>query len=450
MEPLALRGLPAALPTARGGSGWIAWYGLLVLIVATVFGAIDRQILVLLAEPMRHSLALSDTKLGLLQGVGITLFAGVAAVPLGWLADRYGRRLLLAACVLVWAGATAACGLAQDFPALFLAAAGLGIGEAGLAPIVYGLIPEIVPERRRVLANGIYALAAILGAGLGIGLSGTLVQSLDSIRPLLPASLSGLESWRLAFLAVALPGPLVAAAILLIRLHPQRATAHEQAQAADASLADYVRVHLRTMVGVFGGVGLAGLGLAASGNWVPIIATRSFGASAVEVGQGVGAAYLLGTVAGALVGVGGVKLLRGRLGVATPIRVIVIGLAGAAVAGLLFLWARSATELYLLFGLQVAALLAGSVLAPTLLQDMTPAALRSRVIAVGTVVMVSLQSLSPVLVGTLSDALKASPQGLLTAVAVVGAVSLLLAAALTQTAEAAFVRSVKTFHPELI
>jgi len=439
------------VPAGRWTAAAVSAYGLLVLIIATVFGALDRQILVLLAEPMRQSLQLTDTKLGLLQGAGITLFAGVAAVPVGWLADRYGRRSVLAACVLVWAAATAACGMATDFPALFLAAAGLGIGEAGLSPIVFGLIPEIVSPRRRVLANGVYALAAIFGAGLGIALSGAMVQSLDALRPLLPTALQGLESWRLAFLVVALPGPLVALAVLLIRLHPQRDAGHAAAAAnARPELRDYARAHLRCMVGVFGGSGLAGLGLAASGNWLPIIATRSFGAPAGAVGQGMGAAYLLGTAAGATLGALGVRLLGRRLGLALPLRVIAVGSAVAALAAALMPLALSVNSLYLLFGVQVTALIAGSVLLPTLLQDMTPAVLRSRLIAIGSVVTVLLSALSPVLVGALSDLLSASPQGLLMAVAGVGALAFALAALLMKSTEQAFVQTVQTIHPDLV
>ena len=437
--------------TDSRGAGLFAAYGVSVLIVATVFAAIDRQILVLLAEPMRASLGLSDTKLGLLQGVAITLFSGLAAVPIGWLADRYGRRSLLAISVLVWAAATAACGLAPDFQWLFLAAVGLGIGEAGLAPIIYGLIPDIVPERHRALANGIYALAAILGTGLGLALSGSLIPALDGLRPLLSAGMQGLESWRLAFLAVAVPGPLVALAVLLIRVRrPEESTATGPTAALPAaSVGSYLRSQTHTALAVFGGAGLAALGLAAVGNWVPVIAARSFGVSAAEAGQGIGGAYLLGTLAGAAAGAVAVKRLRSRVGMATPVRVIALGMVIAALASVLLLFTASVVQIYLLFGIQVAALIAGSVLAPTLLQDMTPAALRSRVIAVGSVASVGLAALSPVLVGLMSDALQPAPRGLLIAVALVCAAAMGLGAALLRSAETAFVRTVTTFHPEL-
>ncbi len=445
--PVARAGVAVAGPPDPR-TGRTAAYALLVLVTAAIFAAINRQILVLLAEPIRQSLGLSDTQLGLLQGLAVTLFSGLAAVPIGWLADRFGRRRLLAACVLVWAGATAACGLAPDFTSLFIAAAVLGIGEAGLTPIVYGLLPDAVPDRRRVLANGIFTVAAILGAGVGIAVSGALVQALGSLGAALPVALaqavSGMEPWRLAFFCVALPGPLVALLILLI---PVRQAAVTKGPGAARSAGSpswlYLRHHRRTVIGIFGGTGLGALGLAAVSNWLPVAATRLYGASAAEVGQGIGLGYILGTLAGAGAGAWGVRQLSSRHGRATPVRVTVWGLALGSGASAAMLLASSALQLYVLFGLQVAALIAASVLAPTLLQDMTPPALRSRLIAVGGLVTVSMASLSPPLVGLMSDALIAVPSGLQWSLAAVSAVAMGAGAALIRTAEAPFVRTVE-------
>jgi MFS family permease len=369
MESHALPNPAPARRSAATANSLLAVYGLAVLVIATVFSALDRQIFVLLAEPMRQSLGLSDTKLGLLQGVGITLFAGAAAVPLGWL------------------------------------------------------------------------------AGLGLALSGALVQGLDDLRPLLPHALQAMESWRLAFLAVAVPGPLVALAVLLIRLHPQRGGVDAPVSVDMPALRPYVQAHRRTMFCVFGGSGLAGLGVAASGSWVPIVATRIFGAPAGEVGQGVGVAYLLGTACGALLGALSVKLMSRHVGLATPIRVIAVGSGLSAVFSLLMLTTQSANGLYLLFGLQIATLIAGSVLAPTVLQDMTPAALRSRVIAIGSTVAIGLSALSPVLVGALSDVLHSQAQGLLIAMASIGAAAFALGAVVMGMAEKPFVRTVLEVNP---
>ena len=425
-------------------NGWVlAWYGLGVLIAATILAAVDRQILVLLAEPIRLSLGLSDTKLGLLQGLGIALFAGIAAFPLGWLADKFSRRIVLASCVLVWTAGTAACGMAWDFSSLFAAAVCLGIGEAGLAPIVYGLIPDMVPARKRVLANGIYAIASIFGAGLGIGLSGELIQSMPTIRTLLPVNIHDLEPWRLAFFVVAVPGPVVALLILTIRTKSSARKRTGDGSPATALLSAYMRLHWKTLLSVIGGTGMGGLGIAALAAWAPVVASRMFGASPQAVGQGISAGYIVGTIVGAVVGGYGVKRLRAHLGVATPLRVMVVGLALSACASIGLAFATTAHQVYWLFGLQVAFLISATVVAPTILQDLTPAALRSRVIALSSVITILLSALSPVLVGLASDLLKIRPDGLQIAVAVVAFTSMLIGAFVTWRAEGRFVQTVR-------
>ena len=425
----------------------MAFYGVAVLVLATVFGALDRQILILLAEPMRHSLQLSDTQLGLLQGMGFSLFSGLAAVPIGWLADRYGRRVVLTGCVLVWTAATAACGLVNGFPALFTAAAGMGMGEAAIVPIIYGLIPEFVTEGRRPLANGIYVLAVLLGGGLGIALGGLLLNHLETISPHVPAALRGLDTWRLAFICVAIPGPFIAALILTIGGRSSREG--ERAEAAPephVTGAGYFRANLQTLVSVFVGIGLAQLGLAATAIWLPVIAARNYGAAAADIGQATGTAYVLGTAAGALFGAFIMPRLKSRIGLAMSTRVIVGGLSVAAAVVSALLFANRAGHLYVLFGLQMGAVTAPTLLVPTLLQDITPASLRSRAIAAGSFVIIGLTSMSPLLVGVLSDALAETTQGLRTAVVIVGVVSLGAAAVLLQSAQSAIVSTVQSLN----
>src|SRR3569833_232441 len=125
-----------------------AWYALVALSVVTLYALIDGQVLALLAQSVKTDLDLSDTQLGSLRGLGSVLFSAIAVVPLGWLADRVDRRLVLAACILVWSIAVACCGLATGYWSLLLCMAFLAAGEAGLSPIVYALLPELFPERQ--------------------------------------------------------------------------------------------------------------------------------------------------------------------------------------------------------------------------------------------------------------------------------------------------------------
>src|SRR5215469_4717927 len=96
-----------------------AWYVLAVLAVATLCAVVDRQILLLVVDPLKHDLGLKDLQIGEILGLGPALFAGLAGMPLAWLADRYDRRAVLVACILLWSALTAACGLTNTFIQLF-------------------------------------------------------------------------------------------------------------------------------------------------------------------------------------------------------------------------------------------------------------------------------------------------------------------------------------------
>jgi MFS family permease len=206
-----------AVPETTRKAPSSAWYALAVLVIATVLGSIDKVILTLLTEPMRIALSLSDTQLGLLQGAGIVLFTGIATLPLGWLSDRYDRRVVLAACVVLWSAATAMRGTAMDYGVLFIASIGLGVGEAGLGPITNSMIPDLFPRAQRVLANAVFALSAIFGSALGALLGGTVVHLTEDLRPFLPASMQQMEAWRLTFFVLASAGLPVALLVLSIR-----------------------------------------------------------------------------------------------------------------------------------------------------------------------------------------------------------------------------------------
>src|SRR6185436_990101 len=104
-------------------------------------------------------------------------------------------------------------GLSQSFGQLLLAASGLGLGEAGLIPIVYSLIPDLFPREKRATANAAYALAAVFGAGIGIWSSAALLAWADGLVASATGPLGRLEGWRVAFLCAAALGPVIALAI---------------------------------------------------------------------------------------------------------------------------------------------------------------------------------------------------------------------------------------------
>ena len=91
-------------------SAFRAWLALAIMVATMLYAIVDRQVFVLVAAEMSTTLQLSNTQLGLIQGVGFAALTLLGAYPIAWFADRYDRRWVLAVCILCWAMGTAACG----------------------------------------------------------------------------------------------------------------------------------------------------------------------------------------------------------------------------------------------------------------------------------------------------------------------------------------------------
>ncbi|MEQ8559168.1 MAG: MFS transporter [Henriciella sp.] len=201
-------GAPAARKTSsEEGSGAAStpyskplyrYYVLMVLTVVYVFNFVDRQLLVILQEPIKAELDLSDTQLGLLTGFAFALFYVICGIPIARWADRGNRRSIIAISLTVWSVMTAMCGLAGNYAHLLLARIGVGVGEAGGSPPAHSMISDIFKPKNRAVALSVYSIGIYIGILIGFALGGFLADAF---------------SWRLAFFVVGVPG--IALALLL-------------------------------------------------------------------------------------------------------------------------------------------------------------------------------------------------------------------------------------------
>ena len=122
-----------------------------ILLIVYIFNFLDRQIVNILAEPIKADLGLSDTQLGLLAGPAFAVFYALLGIPIARYADKDGtnRVRLIAISLAIWSAMTAVCGLAQNFVQLLLARVGVGVGEAGCTPAAHSLISDSVPVEKR-------------------------------------------------------------------------------------------------------------------------------------------------------------------------------------------------------------------------------------------------------------------------------------------------------------
>lgn len=194
-----------------------AWYLVVLLTISYVFSFIDKYIPALLVEPLKQDLGLSDTQMGLLLGPAFAVLYASLGLPLGWLADRTRRTALAAAGVALWSLATALSGAARSFGQLLLARVGVGIGDATLAPSALSLISDSFPPDKRGRPVALYVAAQSFGAGLAM-LGGAVVLGWATSQAEIRLPLVGVVApWQFTFIAVGLPGLLIALLLAAVR-----------------------------------------------------------------------------------------------------------------------------------------------------------------------------------------------------------------------------------------
>jgi MFS family permease len=422
-----------------------AWYALVAVIIATFFGMVDRQILVLVTDPIERDMHITDVQIGVLQGIGPGLLAAVGMIALGWLADRTARQNILAVCIVLWSFATAACGMAQNFHQLLFACVAIALGEAAIAPVFYSMVPDLFPGKSRLTANLVYFGAVTIGAGLGVALSGAVIGAVTAHRANLPAPLATTATWRIAFFVVAAPGVLIATLVALIG-SIARQSPKETLTASNGVLA-YYRGHWRTAGGVYVSGGLYALVYYATMVWTPVMVMRILGAPPAEVGLGIGAAFSIGSIVGVFLAGSVAKVLRSKFGIMTPMRIFQGSLLLTTVPLVLLLTATQPWQVYVLAGVQMAVATTGTALTPTMLQDIAPGRIRGQLIAIYTLFYSLIASISPVLVGAVSDALARYPRGLLWALVIVPVPCLIFAVLILALIDRHFRRTIGAFAP---
>ncbi len=274
-----------AAPSRAGAAGrpigtWARRYILAVLTAVYALNVVDRTILVILQEPIKHEFNLSDTQLGLLTGFAFSAFYSISSLFIAGLADTGVRRSILAGAVAVWSLSTAACGFVGNYALLFLARAGVGVAESGSVPTSQSMIADLYSPAKRGGALGILSCGIFLGHFVGLAVGGWVGAQLG---------------WRSTFMLLGGFGVVFALVIRMTVAEPARS---ESAAEDRPSLWAVLTLLARSPVFVNMAIGSALYSaMVGVNNFMPSFMMRSHALTLGQVGLWLG---LIGGVAGAV------------------------------------------------------------------------------------------------------------------------------------------------------
>jgi len=282
----------------------VAWYTVILCMIAYVLSFVDRQIIALLIEPIQADLQISDTQFSLLTGLAFSLFYATMGLPIARLADVGSRPLIISAGIVIWSFATALCGVTRTFWQLFLARMGVGVGEAALSPAAYSIITDSFPQSRLGLALGVYSIGVFLGSGLAFLVGGTVIDVVEGMGGLTLPVVGDVKPWQATFFIVGAPGIVIGLLFYLTVRDPAR-TGLDPSGANPrgftiAQVMAYIRGHKATFTGHYLGFGLLSLAMFALLTWAPAWMIRVYEMSAREVGIYLGFTVLIANSAGTL------------------------------------------------------------------------------------------------------------------------------------------------------
>lgn len=203
---------------SRGQFGGRA-YVLAILTLVYTFNHIDRQILLILIEPIKEEFVLSDGQVGILTGFAFALVYAVFGIPIAMWADRGTRRNILALALGSWSAMTALSGLAMNYWQLLAARIGVGIGEAGGTPPATSMISDLYGPKERAFALGIYTSGIGLGILAGFIIGGYVYEFFG---------------WRIAFFVAGVPGILLALLLYFTVREPKRGAVEQREDEGEA------------------------------------------------------------------------------------------------------------------------------------------------------------------------------------------------------------------------
>ncbi len=305
-----------------------------------IFSFIDRTTISLIVEPMKRDLQISDTQIGMLQGLAFALLYTFLGLPIARLSDRHSRRAIIAAGVFIWSIMATLCGLARTAMQLFIARIGVGVGEAALSPAAYSMITDSFPRSKLGSAFGVYNIGITIGAGIAFLVGGIVVAAVSHAGAVYTLPLLGeVRAWQMVFIVTGAPGIVLPLLLLTFREPARRGILRTSLANPAAALPrpplkevlSYVWLNRKFYWLHFVALALLAMCGYSVAAWLPTALIRAYGVSYGQVGKVLGVSTILMNSTGMLLaGILCDRLTR-RGSKDAPIVVALISASGIAV-----------------------------------------------------------------------------------------------------------------------
>lgn len=169
---------------------------LAILFTASIISFVDRTAMTVALPFIKVEFGLSAVESGMVVSAFFAAYA-IMQVPGGMLADRFGVRRVATAALVWWSAFTAFTGLVGHYFQMLAVRFLFGLGEGVYPACTFKTIATWFPQRQRGTANAIMLSASRLG---------------QAIAPLIVVwVITSLGGWRHVFLALTIPGLVIAA-----------------------------------------------------------------------------------------------------------------------------------------------------------------------------------------------------------------------------------------------
>ena len=416
----------SAAPVTGWPSRPAAYYGLGVIVFATMLNFFDGTVFFMMVERIRVDFHLSDMQLGWLLGPANIIFYVLVGIPLARLVDIYPRKFVLAAGLFLTSSLTAMGGIVQGFKGLFATRMLAGAGGSAHAPGAYSLLADFFPPDRLPRAIAVLQLGFIGGTTLGAYVGGQLLGMVADWEPTQWRGLT-IYGWQWVLIMVGSPGLLIVTALLLMREPPRQGVSGELKSLPIRVVAHEIWLRKRVYLPLFIGLAFSALesqGLAA---WRVPLMVRSHGWDEARIGNWLAPLLLVTQLAGLYLGTMTTEWL-GRKHKDAHVRTTTLMFSAAvpcAVLAPLVPWGELTLILYALAGMFG---IGSAVPQNAAIQRITPNRMRGTVTAIYLFMFIFFGAMGSLLIGTVTQRIIGDPAGLWKAMALTAAALLPLAA----------------------